>query len=36
LCMIFGSLATKPPGKETIEKYFAQPEQAFKPATVAA
>ncbi len=36
LCMIFGSLVTKPPGRATIEKYFAQPEQAFKPATVAA
>ncbi len=35
-CMIFGSLVTKPPGNATIEKYFAQPNQSFKPATVAA
>src|SRR6266436_1563275 len=36
LCMIFGSLVTKPPGRATIEKYFAQAERSFKPTTVAA
>ncbi len=35
LCMIFGSLVTKPPGRATIEKYFAQPKPSLKPATVA-
>src|SRR2546426_7264141 len=36
LCMILGSLGTKPPSRGTIEKYFAQPERSFKPTTVAA
>jgi SSS family solute:Na+ symporter len=36
LCMIVGSLVTRPPGNGTIEKYFSHQKPAFKQATVTA
>jgi len=36
LAMILGSLATKPPGPATIEKYFGQPKAASIPAAATA
>jgi SSS family solute:Na+ symporter len=36
LCMIFGSLLTRPPGRATIEKYFPKAEALPVPAAIAA